>query len=92
MDVNENLAKKTIEVYGWDNERLVVVEELSELTKEVTKLGRNLGNLVDLVEEMADVYIVLKMLEIQYDITPEAVEAMIKKKETRNARRIGYGL
>lgn len=48
-------------------QRIVAIEELSELVKELTKDLRNIGDLDHIAEEMADVEIVLEQLKIIYD-------------------------
>ncbi len=92
MNVNRELTKAMLQHYGWKNKKMVVVEELSELTKEVCKQERGLGNIHDLVEEMADVYIVLDMIKEHYKITDVLIDAMIDAKESRNRRRLAERL
>lgn len=89
MFVNRELTKAMLNRYGWENEKIVVLEELSELMKEVCKMERGLGNLSNLVEEMADVYIVLDLIKAHYFISGDEVEMMIANKESRNRRRLG---
>ncbi|MGL5328826.1 MAG: hypothetical protein ACRDD7_06130 [Peptostreptococcaceae bacterium] len=61
---------RAIEKWGKDNQKLVIVEELAELSKELTKMLRvdaqhDLGNIA---EEVADVEIAIELLEVIYDV------------------------
>lgn len=61
---------RAIEKWGKDNQKLVVVEELAELSKELTKMLRvdaqhDLGNIA---EEVADVEVAIELLEVIYDV------------------------
>lgn len=61
---------RAIEKWGKDNQKLIVVEELAELSKELTKMLRvdaqhDLGNIA---EEVADVEIAIELLEVIYDV------------------------
>lgn len=47
-------------------EKVVAIEELSELTKEITKDIRGITNYKNIAEEMADVEIMLEQLKIIY--------------------------
>ena len=60
--------EKAIETYGKDMQLTVAVEELSELIKEICKNKRGADNREAIIEEMADCYIMLKQLEIIFDI------------------------
>lgn len=57
---------------------IVAIEELSELQKELTKWLRSKGNTAGLMEEMADVSIMLNQLEL---IFGDPVEEEIAKLE-----------
>lgn len=62
-----NTLEQAIEHYGPDMQINVAIEELSELIKELCKFKRGQGNQVNLAEEMADVKIILKELEIIFN-------------------------
>lgn len=78
----EELLKKVIAKNGSLIQKIVVIEELSELQKEITKDLRDLTNKDYIAEEMADVYIVLKELELIYN-NHDQVKGFIKKKLER---------
>lgn len=65
-----NILEKAIEVYGADLQKQVAIEEMSELIKEICKDFRRQGNREHIIEEMADVDIMLKQLMIIYNIEP----------------------
>lgn len=58
---------KALETYGKDNQIIVAIEELSELQKELTKYLRGKLDENHLIEEMADVYIMLEQLIYIFD-------------------------
>lgn len=56
----EKILKQAIEVHGEDHQRLLLIEELAELIKEMCKKVRHKGDTQHLAEEIADVKIMLK--------------------------------
>lgn len=62
----EQVLERTIVDNGPAYETIVAIEEMSELTKELTKDWRDMGNLEHIAEEMADVEICLAMLKLIY--------------------------
>lgn len=81
--------KRAIDTYGSDMQRLIVIEELSELQKAVIKQIRKpcLENVRNIAEEIADVFIMLKQLEIMYGINPE-IQRNIDYKVKRLSERV----
>lgn len=80
--------EKAIATYGVDMQLTVAVEELSELIKEICKSKRGADNLESIVEEMADCYIMLKQMEIIFDIDHDDLNEMVKNKITRLEKRL----
>lgn len=74
--------------YGFDMQRLIAIEEMSELTKELVKKKRGADNLDHIIEEIADVEIMLAQLKMHYEIK-EDVQFEIKEKVARLATRLG---
>ena len=64
---------KAIELYGEKAQKLMAIEEMSELTKEICKDFRGKLNREHLVEEMADVLITIEQLAIIYEISDVAI-------------------
>ncbi|MGL5713482.1 MAG: hypothetical protein ACRCX2_10720 [Paraclostridium sp.] len=68
--------------------KLICIEELAELQKEITKMERGKDSIADLVEEMADVYIVMAMLKDLYYINNDLLVDEINRKMKRNLDRV----
>ena len=66
-----SILEKAIETYGKDMQLNVAIEELSELIKEICKSKRGNDNIGNIIEEMADCYIMLSQLRIIYGITDD---------------------
>ena len=92
---NTQLAKEMINKYGENAQLDIVVEELSELIKEVIKYKRTnthgeLYELEHMAEELADAYVVLDIVQAVLDtkgITSEDVEKIIDYKKSRTRKR-----
>ena len=65
----------------------LVIEECSELIKELTKLNRNIGNLDNVKEEICDVIITIKQLIHCLEL--ENLDDEMMKKLDRTLKRIG---
>ena len=83
--------EKAIATYGVDMQLTVAVEEFSELTKEICKARRGENNLENIIEEMADCYIMLKQLEIIFDIDYNDIVMIRNNKIDRLERRLEEG-
>lgn len=68
--------KQAIETYGVRMQKLMAIEEMSELTKEICKDFRGLLDREHLIEEMADVMIMLDQMLLLYKISGEEVGLM----------------
>lgn len=86
LDYN-NLYNNLINKYG-DKQLVVAVEELSELQKEICKSLRGKDNKKNLIEEMADVYIMLDQLKIYYNISDDELNNKIIDKNERTIERM----
>lgn len=76
----QEIYKKAISVWGKNAQMLQVVEEMSELTKEIIKnINRNKDNISEIIEEAADVEIMLNQLKCCYEIEKEVAEYKAKK-------------
>lgn len=80
--------KQAIETYGVRAQKLIAIEEMSELTKEICKDFRGELNRENLIEEMADVLIMLDQMLILYKISGEEVGLMRIKKVERLKERL----
>ena len=71
-----------------DVNKTIVIEELSELQKELCKDLRGFDRREEIKEEMADVYICLQLLKEIYNFSDEDLEKMYERKMRRNIERI----
>lgn len=63
----ENVYRKSIEKHGNCLKKLIAIEEMSELTKELIKEYRNESSRDNLIEELVDVQIMIDQLKIIYE-------------------------
>jgi len=82
----ECVTKKIVEKYG-EKQIVIAIEELSELTKELCKAYRGQLNIQNLIEEIADCYIVLEEMTFHLGITHEQVNNQINAKLERTKNR-----
>lgn len=61
-----------LETYGAEAQTLMVMEEMSELAKELCKHARGADNTDAIAEEIADVHIMLRQMEILHDCEERA--------------------
>ena len=80
--------KQAIETYGVRAQKLMAIEEMSELAKEICKDFRGELNRENLIEEMADVMIMLDQMLLLYKISGEEVGLMRIKKVERLKERL----
>lgn len=73
--------RRALELYGRENQLIVANEELGELSKEVCKDLRGIGDLNNLIEEIADVRIMVEQLEMIFDVHDEAEKRIVEKLE-----------
>lgn len=85
---SSKVLEKAIKVYGKDLQKQVAIEEMAELTKEICKDFRGKGNREHIIEEMADVCIMLDQLMIIYDIETNEMLDEIDIKTARLEERI----
>lgn len=71
-----------------DVNKTIVIEELSELQKELCKDLRGYNRREEIKEEMADVYICLQLLKEIYNFSDEELKKMYERKMRRNIERI----
>lgn len=79
--------KTLLENQSVDVNKMIAVEELSELQKEICKDLRDFDRREEIKEEMADVYICLQLLKEIYNFDDEELEEEYKRKMDRNIKR-----
>lgn len=62
------IYREAIEFFGVTSQKIMVIEEMSELTKELCKELRDRGDIEHIADELADVEITLAQLKSIYDI------------------------
>lgn len=82
----DEILKNALKHYGANAQRIVAIEEMSELTKELCKVSRGEENAAHIAEEIADVRIMLDQMEILFDcrkqvelIESEKLERLLKR-------------
>lgn len=83
-----NTYKKAIDLYGEKAQKLMAIEEMSELTKEICKDFRGKLDREHLIEEMADVTITIDQMMLMYKISRFEIEQMRERKIERLKERL----
>ena len=87
MIVNEEILMKAINKWGKHAQLLMVLEEMSELQKEILKnINRGKDNLPEIIEEIADVEIMLEQAKYIYNIEKEVADMIPEKLKKVKAR------
>ena len=87
----KTLFKKLHDHYGLDHQCLVACEECGELIQAISKIRRNPESRISrerLLDETADVYIMLSQLMFLFDISEAELSFFIKQKLDRQAGRM----
>jgi|LGOV01.1.fsa_nt_gb NTP pyrophosphatase (non-canonical NTP hydrolase) len=71
------------EEYGGKSQIIMAIEEMSELTKELTKYLRGKGNMIHIKEEAADVFVTVMGVKQLFGITNEDIDKEVKFKLKR---------
>ena len=74
-----DIYKDIISFFGANNQKVIAIEELSELQKELCKQFRGNMNQEDLIEEIADCSIMLDQLKIMYNCARKVEEIKEQK-------------
>lgn len=69
------VCQRAVEAYGKEHQLIICMEEMAELTKELSKNLRGHNNLQDISEEVADVEIMLEQVKVIFDLKEEVSEA-----------------
>ena len=88
MMTYQEIFNKAISTYGEKAQKLMAIEEMSELTKEICKDFRGKLDREHLIEEVADVLITLEQLTIIYEISDKEIMLMLEKKIERLKERL----
>ena len=95
MNVSIPGQGRVIGFYGKDIQSIVAMEECAELIQAISKMRRLTDEdktaekaYSNLVEEMADVLVVLEQLEEMYGISDREIQHVIEKKTVRQEERM----
>lgn len=91
MIKGRNILKRAIATFGEIAQKIMVLEETTELQKEVCKSLSGADNRDAIVEETADLLIMLEQLKIMHNITDEELEKVIEFKLNRLDKRMKNG-
>ena len=83
-----DIYRQAIETYGVRAQKLMAIEEMSELTKEICKDFRGKLNREHLIEEIVDVIITIDQLMMMYEISGDEIEQMRERKFERLKERL----
>ena len=75
--------KELAKLNGLNEVMNLVIEECSELIKEMTKAHRGMGDVSNIEEEIADVVLVVNQLMHLLDITDADIEKTVEEKVER---------
>lgn len=84
----KEVMRKAIETYGEEAQLWMVVEEMSELQKEICKYKRGKKNQEEMTDEIADVLIMIEQLSIICGITIDSVRERVDYKIDRLEERL----
>ena len=87
MDRNK-AYRKFVKAWGEGAQLVMVLEETAELQKEVCKTIRGRVNAIELIDEMADVRVMLEQLQFIYGITDEHLEGIMDQKVIRTLKKL----
>lgn len=82
---------KIIEYHGHFTQTMKALEEIAELQTELIHKLSGRDNIAQIVEEIADVKLMLLQLQSMFDITDQAIDSMIDYKINRTLKRIDRG-
>lgn len=73
------LYKRIWDKFGTDIQLIIAIEEMSELTKELSKIIRGYDRRTNVIEEIADVRIMIEQLEGIFNCHDEVYKQMDSK-------------
>lgn len=73
------ICQLAVNVYGKTSQCTVCMEEMAELTKELSKNLRGQDNTAHIAEEIADVEIMLEQLKLMFSIRDEVTQQRTAK-------------
>lgn len=84
----DRFYKEVIDTYGVENQIMMLFEEMAELQKEICKNFRGRENRDHIIEEMADVFIMMNQLQIIFDVKDKELADVTEYKVYRLKKRL----
>ena len=88
MSEEIEIMRAAIRKNGKAMQTVVAIEEMSELQKELSKFIRGKGNRDNLIEEVADVLVMITQIQLMYHIPDDEVEKVMHFKLNRLKERM----
>lgn len=88
MNEEIEIIRSAIRKNGKAMQTVVAIEEMSELQKELSKFIRGKGNRDNLIEEVADVLVMITQIQLMYHIPDDEVERIMHLKLNRLKERM----
>lgn len=92
MRVNERIQKMcelAVAKWGYGSQCVILIEECAELVKEACKVLRGMERQEKFIEELADVCVMCKQMQIILQVSDEELEARMEAKMLRAMKRGG---
>lgn len=80
------VVREAIRHYGYDHQIMVAVEEMGELLQALSKFKRHEGDINNIIEEIADVEIMMQQLCLMFECYEEVVAVRRQKIERLKKR------
>lgn len=84
----DKVLETAVDTYGAYAQMDMAIEEMAELTKEICKSKRGRANRKEVIEEIADVEIMLEQLKYILQIDPEDIDYVKDTKISRLADKL----
>lgn len=83
-----SIEQRIVEKFGKEKQTVIAMEEMAELTKELSKSLRGADNRQQILEEVADVEICLSEIRLMHNIQLNELAAMMDEKLKRTEERL----
>lgn len=88
VDISKEELIQVIKNYGIHSQTIMLFEEMSELQKEICKLYRKRGTIDHVIEELADVVIMLEQLQLMLNLEEKKLQEIVDYKMDRLKERM----
>lgn len=92
LKIDSDSITKSIEIWGITRQSHICAEELAELIQAVMKMLRSKQDKDNLIEEIADVYIILEILKEMHSIPNAEIQCVIDYKQRRTAEKMSKAM